>query len=240
MSHTPQHTSWWQQFGQDYGPGLLNFGTQYLGERQAGREQRGMLRDVRGPLYDQQTDLARQALTQAGSMDPRAMAAERFAAQQQLLAPGEEAQRQALMRQLQSQGLLGLSSHAAVPGVVTTPGQAVNPYLASLLAAQQTQRARSAFESLGEGEQQINRLIDRSSRLQAPGAQATQAALQAKLIAPKPSLTSLLLKTGSGILQDKQTQRGIWDLLKKGGGMLSGLFGDNRSYFGDTDSNFYA
>ena len=244
MSHTPQHASWWQQFGQDYGPGLLNFGTQYLGERQAGREQRGMLRDVRGPLYGQQTALAQQALTQAGNMDPQAMAAERFAAQQALLAPGEEAQRQDLMRQLQRQGLLGLSSHGAVPGVVTTPGQPVNPYVASLLAAQQTQRAKSAFDSLREGEGYLDRLIGRSGMLQgqAQGARSTgQTALQqAQIGGRKPNITDLLLKGGMSILKNPKAQKGIWDLVSGGAGMLSNFFrSDDRPYFGETNDLFY-
>lgn len=218
-------TSWWQQFGDQFGPGLLGVGANIFGERAAGRQQQQMVRDLRGPLYGTEQALAGRSLALAGSMDPRAAAAERFAAQQQLLAPGEEAQRQELMRMLQSQGLLGLSSYGAIPGVVTTPGQPVNPYVASLLAAQGTQRAKSAYESLNEGEQQLDRLIGRSNTLQSGGRAATNAALQAKLLAPRPSTASTLLRGASGLLQNPRVQQGVWDLLKKGTGMFTGLFG---------------
>ena len=221
-------TSWWDQFGEyanKFGPGLLGVGANIFGDRYAGRQQQQLLRDLRGPQYGTEQALAAQSLARAGSMDPRAAAAEHFTAQQELLAPGEEQQRQELMRMLQAKGLLGLSSYGAVPGVISTPGQPMNPYMASLLAAQQTQRAKSAYESLTEGEQQLDRLINRSNTLQSGGRAATNAALQAKLLAPKPSIASTLLKGASGLLQNPKVQQGVWDLLKKGAGMFTGLFG---------------
>ena len=108
----------------------------------------------------------------------------------------------------------------------------MNPYLASMLAAQQTQRAKSAYESLNEGEQQLDRLIGRSNTLQSGGRAATTAALQAKALAPKPSVMSTLLKGGSGLLRDPRAQQEIWNLLKKGVGLFSGgnTWGDNPEY----------
>ena len=246
MAQAPQ--SWWSQFGQQYGPGLLSgaleLGGSLYGQRREAAGREAALRRAQGPLYNQQQQLAGQSLALAQGADPQAMAAERFAAQQALLAPGEEAQRQDLMRQLQAKGLLGLSSHAAVPGVVTTPGQPVNPYVASLLAAQQTQRAKSAFDSLREGEGYLDRLIDRSGMLQrgAQGARSTgQMALQqAQIGGRKPNITDLLLKGGMSILKNPRAQRGIWDLVSGGAGMLSNLFTSTPSYFGSTDENFYA
>ena len=241
MAQAPQ--SWWSQFGQQYGPGLLSgaleLGGGLLRDQRAASSNEALLRRAQGPYFDQQQQLAGQALTQAGNLDPRAMAAERFAAQQQLMAPGEEAQRQDLMRQLQRQGLLGLSSHAAVPGVVTTPGQPVNPYVASLLAAQQTQRARSAFDSLREGEQQVNQLINRSGALQgqALGTRAAgQTALQqAQISGRKPNITDTLLRGGLNILKTPQAQKSIFDLLKGVPGMLGLGGGGYTNPFSTTD-----
>jgi hypothetical protein len=203
---------------------MLGIGVDLFGQRAAGRQQDRFVRDIRGPQYGTEQALAGRSLALAGNMDPQAAAAERYNAQQALMAPGEEAQRQALMRQLQSQGLLGLSSHGAIPGVVTTPGQPVNPYMASLLAAQQTQRAKSAYDSLNQGEAQLDRLIGRSNTLQQGGRAANIAALQSKAMAPKPSTAMTLLKGASGILKDPRAQKSIWDLLGKGAGMLGGVY----------------
>lgn len=239
MAQAPM--SWWDQFGEyanKFGPGLLSTGMNIIGQQQTGKQQRKMLGELRGPQYGAEQALAGKSLALAGSMDPQQMAAQRYTAQQELMAPGEEAQRQDLMRQLQKQGLLGLSSHAAVPGVITTPGQAVNPYVAAMLAAQQTQRAKSAYQSLNEGDQYLDRLISRSTSLSAPGRAATALAAQTKNLTPKPSIAQLLLKGGSAILQNKQSRDAIWDLLKGGAGML-GFGGDNRSYYGDTSSDLF-
>ena len=224
-----QPVSWWDQFGEyanRFGPGLLGVGANIFGERAAGRQQQELVRDIRGPQYDTEQALASRSLALASGMDPKAAAAERFATQQALLAPGEQAQWQDLMRQLQSQGLLGLSSYGAVPGVISTPGQPMNPYVAAMLAAQQTQRAKSAYESLNEGETQIDRMIGRSNTLQSGGRAATNAALMAKALAPKPSAIATLLKGGSGLLSNPGAQKAVWDLLKRGGSnILGGLRG---------------
>ena len=229
-----QPVSWWDQFGEyanRFGPGLLGVGANIFGERAAGRQQQELVRDIRGPQYDTEQALASRSLALASGMDPKAAAAERFAAQQALLAPGEQAQWQDLMRQLQSQGLLGLSSHGAVPGVVSTPGQSMNPYVAAMLAAQQTQRAKSAYESLNEGEKQIDRMIGRSNTLQSGGRAATNAALMAKALAPKPSAIATLLKGGSGLLSSPGAQNAVWDLLKRTGSSLGGLLKGGAGLF---------
>jgi hypothetical protein len=218
MAQAP--SSWWDQFG----PGLLGTGVDLYGQKAAGRQQTNFMRDVRGPQYGTEQALAGRSLALAGNMDPNAAAAKRYTEQQALMAPGEEAQRQELMRMLHSKGLLGLSSHGAIPGVVTTPGQPVNPYVASLLAAQQTQRAKSAYDSLNQGEAQLDRLIGRSNTLQQGGRAANLAGLQSGAMAPKPSLAMTLLKGASGILKDPRAQKGIWELLKGGAGMLGNVY----------------
>ena len=233
--------SWWSQFGQDYGPGLLSGALELGGglyrDKRAQSSNEALLRRAQGPNYQQQQQMAGQALNLAQNLDPKAAAAERFRAQQELMQPGEEAAQQKLMTQLQRQGLLGLSSYAAQPGLLQTPGQPVNPYLASLLASQSTQRARSAYDSLREGEQQVNQLIQRSGALQGQGqlARSTgQTALQqAQLQGRKPNITDILLKGGMNVLKNPNAQKSIWDLLKGGAGMLG--FGSGRNTYADFD-----
>jgi len=206
------------------GPGLLETGLNVYGEQRKGRQQQQLLRQARGPLYDQQQALAGKSLALAGSMDPKAAAAERFAAQQSLVASSNEAEMNNLMQMLQSKGLLGLSSYSAVPGTAQTPGVPVNPYVASLLAAQAGAKSKSAYQSLTEGEEQLNNLINRGGALQR-GAYAGQAsgvnAAQARLLAPKPSIGDTLLKGGVNILKDPRARAGIWDLVKKVPGLFS-------------------
>src|SRR3990167_9429245 len=95
-----------------YGPGLFNTGLDIYGQQRAARERESLLRKARGPLYDQQQQLAGQSLSLARGADPKAMAAERFAEQQKLLAPQYAGDEQNLMQILQSKGLLGLSSYS--------------------------------------------------------------------------------------------------------------------------------
>lgn len=221
--------SFWDQVG----PGLfgtgVSTGVNILGEQRAGRQQQKLVRDVRGPLYDQQNQLAAQSLGLAAGADPQKMAAERFAAQQALLAPGDEAQRQDLMRQLQKQGLLGAASFEAVPGTAATPGVAMNPHMAALFAAQAGARQKSAYDSLREGEQYLDQLIKRSDTLQAGNRQMTTAALQNKVLTPKPSIAGTALKGASGLLQNKGVQKALFEGLKGLPGMFKGLFGPDIS-----------
>ena len=215
-------------FWETMGPGLLGVGADIYGEQSKARANKKLLQQARGPLYEQQQRLAGQSLSRAEGMDPKAMAAERFAAQQALVEPSNEAERQKLMRALQSQGLLGLASHGAVPGVTTTSGQAVNPYMASLLAAQATAKNRAAYESLAEGEGYLDRLINRGGAAQGQAQRAQQSgigAVQAGVMQSKPKITDTLLKSGLKILQDPKASSTIWDLLGKGAGMLGGYLG---------------
>lgn len=213
-------------FWETLGPGLLQTGGNILLNKMGGRQAQDYERRLQGPLYDTRQQMASESLALARGMDPKAAAAERFAAQQKLLAPGNEAQMNDLMQMLQSKGLLGLASHSAVPGTAMTPGVAVNPYVASLLAAQQGAKEKSAFDSLREGEQQLDRLVNRGTTLQ-PETVARP---------PTPSAGQAALRGGLKILQDPRARSTIWDTLKK----VPGLLGFDRPYFGNTDDNFYA
>ena len=92
--------SWWSQFGQDYGPGLLSGALELGGglyrDKRAQSSNEALLRRAQGPNYQQQQQMAGQALNLAQNLDPKAAAAERFRAQQELMHPGEEAAQQKL------------------------------------------------------------------------------------------------------------------------------------------------
>ena len=216
-------------FWDTIGPGLLETGVGLFGERRKAQQQQKLLEQARGPLYDTQQALAGRSLALARSTDPKAVAAERFGAQQSLVAPSNEAAMNNLMQMLQSRGLLGLSSYSAVPGTAQTPGVPVNPYVASLLAAQEGAKSKSAYQSLAEGEEQLDRLIERGGALQR-GAQSAQqsgiGAVSAKLLTPKPRISDALLRGGMSILKDPRARNNVWDLIKK----VPGLFGGSQAY----------
>lgn len=216
--------SFWEEL-KPFGPGLLEQAGTLYGDRRAVQEREKLLRRAQGPLYDTQQQMAGQSLGLARGMDPKAMAAERFAAQQALLAPGNERDMQNLMAELQRKGMLGVASFQPVPGTVATPGQALNPYVASLLAAQQGAKERSAFDSLREGEMYLDQLVRRGGTLQtqAQGARSTgQYAMErGQIPGRKPNIIDQILRGGTSLMKAPQAQKGIWDALGKGAGLLS-------------------
>ena len=225
------------------GPGLLEQAGSFYGQQRQASEREKLLRRAQGPLYDQQQQMAGQSLALARGTDPKAMAAERCAVQQNLLAPGNEADMNNLMQMLQSKGLLGLSSYSAVPGA-QQQGASANPYVTSLLAAQQGAKQKSAYDSLAEGERYLDQLVRRGGALQGQAQDARysgQAALQqAQLRGRKPNITDTLLKGGMKLLSNKPAQDAIWEQLKKIPGLFGVGGGGDASYFGDTSSDFYA
>lgn len=212
-----QERSFWDTIG----PGMLQLGGGYLGQKMAARRGEDNLRKAQGPLYDQTMGLAGKSLSLAGDMDPQTMAAQRFAQQQALLAPGMEADVQALMRQLAARGQLGVASHGAVPGTVATPGVPMNPQLAALYAAQAGAKANSAYASQREGEDYLNNLLRRSGMLQGQAQTARSTGQTARNYLPsKPSLGETLLKGGMDLMRDKNARDLILGGIGKGVGML--------------------
>ena len=116
-------------------------------------------------------------------MDPRAAAAERLASQQGLLAGKDVADETALMRMLQSRGLLGAANYnPGVEGIApsTTP---MNPHLAAFYAGRGARDARMAAESLEAGEGQVERGMRRAALgQQARAGIPSKAAGQAKML----------------------------------------------------------
>lgn len=194
-----QERSFWDTMG----PGMLQIGGGYLGQRMAANRAESDLRKAQGPLYDQLMGQAGKSLALAGNMDPQAMAAQRFAQQQALLAPGKEADIQALMRQLVARGQLGVASHGAVAGTAATPGVPMNPQLAALYAAQAGATAKSAYDSQREGEDYLNNLLRRGGMLQSQAQNARSTGVDARRYMPsKPSVGETLLKGGMNLLKD--------------------------------------
>jgi len=224
----------WGQIGQ----GLLRTGGNFWLQAQKRKQAEDELRRAQGPLYGQQQKLAGQSLALASGMDPRAMADERFKAQQALLAPGNAAAEQELMRRLQAQGLLGLSSFAPVPGTVQTPGVAMNPHLAALYAAQEGARSKSAYDALREGEGYLDRLVGRTGTLQGQANAAQQAGMFARAGMPqKPSIGQTLVSGGLKLLQDPKTVKTIGGLLGSAGDWLRDW---NSSSSGPFNPNMWA
>lgn len=206
-------------------PGMLQTGVNFFGQKQAAQGAEDELRKAQGPLYAQTQQMAGNALNMAGSMDPKAAAAERYQAQQNIVAPNEEAQRLKILRELQAKGQTGVASHApvagagGVPGVAGQPGAPINPQLAAFYAAQQAGRNTAAYNSLNEGENQINRMLDRSGMLQkqAQGQQST-GQLARRSMPKAPSIGSTLLQGASGLLSNP--------------GMMSAIAGGAKDLFG--------
>lgn len=238
-------------FWDEIGPGLLQTGGNIYLRNRASKEAESRLRRAQGPLYDQQQRLAGESLNLAGGMDPTAMAADRFAKQQALVEPGNQADLLALQRQLQAKGMLDSASFAPVAGTVSTPGVAMNPQLAALFAAQQGAKERASYNSLREGNDYLDQLLNRSGMLQrqAQGAQATgQQALNQ--IPAKPSITEQIVKGGVNILKDPKAResvmaaiKGAPDFVRNLPGNVKGLFGDLSQWLGGTgetsDNNWF-
>ena len=188
-------TSFWETAGAP----VVQAGLGMFSAREAEKAGEEKLRRAGGPLFDTQMSVAGQALNRAGGLDPAAVARERFNQQQSILAPGYEQQMQSLQRQMRARGQGGIASFAPVPGTQATPGVPINPQLAALAAAQAGEKAKSAYGSLNEGEEQISRMLQRSGMLQSQALGARGTAL--RQLPPKaPGFLSQLAGAGTKLL----------------------------------------
>lgn len=183
--------------------GMFDLGVGLYGMRQSRREAEDKLRRAQGPLYNEFMQGAGTALGRAGSMDPKAAAAERFAAQRGLLS-GVDAKSEAdLMQMLAGKGLLGLSTYN--PGVegIAPSGTAMNPQMAAFYAARNARDARMSADALDAGEGQIDRMLNRAGLLQRGATGLQESGLRAQDTQPSRTLQNLaLLKGTSGLLKD--------------------------------------
>ena len=199
------------------GPGLIEGGANYWLNQRNQKQAEDRLRRAQGPLYDQSLGLAGTSLNLAKGMDPQAFAAERFKAQQALVAPGQAAAQQELMRQLQARGMLDVASFSPVAGTTATPGVSMNPQFAALYAAQAGANSKSAYDSLAEGQAYLDSLIKRSGMLQGQAQLSRSTGQKAMEAIPrKPSLADSALRTIS--------RPGVATSIFKGIQELPGLF----------------
>jgi hypothetical protein len=212
----------WDNTGQ-WGPGLFNTVAGLYTSNEANKEAEERMRRAQGPMYDTVMGASANALSLAGNMDPKAHAAERFNAQQELLAPGNEREENTLMRKLHAKGLLGVASFDPVPGTKPTPGVALNPYMAAMMAAREGAKAKSAYDALGEGEKYLDRLLDRSGQLERRAQTARSTGQRALQTIPSRSAQTLQLLQGlGGVAKDM----GLFGELGKWLGGGSGLSPD--------------
>lgn len=216
---------------QNAAPGMLDLGLGIYSRNDAQSEAKKRLAGVQGPLYQQAMAGSQTALSRAGSMDPKAAAQERFNAAQGLLA-GKDAKTEAdLMRMLHAKGMLGTANYN--PGVegIDPSTVAMNPHMAAYYAGRGARDANLAYKSLGEGEEQIDRMLNRSGVLQNQAANTQNAGITAdRRIPSRSAATAELLKGFGGVLKDSGMLGMGTDWLKKTiGGIGSGGWGAMNS-----------
>jgi hypothetical protein len=224
-----QDTDFWRRM-EAGAPGMVDLGVGLWGNRAGRREAQKELNIAQGPEFMNAMNASQGALARAGSMDPKAAAAERFNAAQGLLRGQDAASEDQLMRSLYQRGMLGAANYN--PGVegITPNGTAMNPQMAAFYAARNARDGRMAFDSLREGEGQIDRMLGRSSGLQNQANNMRGATQGARGALPsKAAGTMNLLKGATGILKDTGVLKDIPGMLRGGADWLggaTGLWGD--------------
>lgn len=219
----------YDSFWSKAGPGLLDFGTGLYSKNAAEKEAAARLAAARGPLYNQQMNAASGMLTQAGSMDPTAFAADRFKANQDLVRPVQDQQLDSLMRRLRATGQLGIATYN--PGVegITPNGTAMNPQLAAFYAAQNAATAKASNASLQQGQDYLDNLVKRSGMLSGAAEGTQRSGLEGQRTQPSSAAGNAeLLKSGLKVLGDT-------GLLKGAGGMI----GSGLGWLGNSISNWW-
>ena len=120
----------------------------------------------------------------------------------------------------------------------------MNPQMAALFAAQQGAKERASYNSMNEGQQYLDNLLNRSGMLQR-GAQGAQAAGQRALmqVPAKPSLGEQAIRGGMNVLKDKQGRdailaaiKGAPDFVRNLPGTISGMFGDLSEWLNPSEN----
>ena len=235
---TMQDQDFWRRAA-DATPGMLNLGVGLWGNRAQRKEAQGDLTAAQGPEYQALMGASQTALGRAGNLDPKAAASERFNAAQGLLKGGDAASEDELMRMLHARGLLGVSNFnpnqksplvagfdPATMGGMPTGGAAVNPHMAAFYAARNARDGRMAFDSLREGEQQVDGMLKRSEGLQGQANRQRASTLDARGTIPsKAAGTAQLLKGGLGLAKDTGLLKALPGMLGKGYDWLGGKTG---------------
>lgn len=91
-------------------------------------------------------DLAQGAVQRYKNLDPNALAADRYAQMQSLVAPGRQAKMDSMLGRLKASGQLGL-------GVTDTTGATSNPLMSSLASSNAAEDTRMAMQAADYGQQ---------------------------------------------------------------------------------------
>src|SRR3990167_1044844 len=179
------------------GPGLLDLGVGLYNKRAGQKEAQQRLQAAQGPLFQQAQAGAGGMLAQAGGFNPDELAASRFTAGEEMLAPVQAKQQADLIRMLRAKGMLGISNYS--PGIegFTPDGTAVQPHLAALYAAQAADRTKRAQASLGEGQAYADRLVGRAGDLQSIAGRQQQTGLQGQRTQPSRAASNAGLLKGA-------------------------------------------
>jgi hypothetical protein len=107
----------------------------------------------------------------------------------------------------------------------------MNPQMAAFYAARNARDGRMAYDSLNEGEAQIDRQVNRSNSLARQANYGRDAALRARASVPsKAAGTAELLKGGLGLAKETGLLKALPGLFKDGYDWLggqTGLWGNN-------------
>lgn len=222
-------------------PGLLSVGAGLWGNRQARKEGEGALNAAQGPAYQQAMAASQNALSRAGSMDPKAMAQERFNAATGMLAGKDASDEQAMLRMLQKQGVLDVANYN--PGVkgIDQSEVAMNPHMAAFYAGRGARDKQLAWDSLREGEALTDNLLTRSARAQqqAQSGRSGDYNIRNRAVPSKAASTNSML---AGLLQNRGVMKDLGGLLGSGASwlknQLSGLGGSGgSSWFSSMDAD---
>lgn len=153
-------------------------------------------------------------LLQAQQFNTGANAKERYEQQMALMKPGQEAERLSLMRKLQKQGLLGLSSNEPTTGLAE--GTAHNPFVSSLLGAQETARQQAAARALDDSQRTLNEMVTRSASLQQGANAAQNRMMNSQPTASKASMFGEIAKGLGGMLGNKDVMSALMGAFKGG------------------------
>ena len=210
-------TTNFDEFWNRAGPGLLDLGVGLYNKRAGQKEAAQRLATAQGPLYQQAMGGAGATLAEAGMLNPDALAASRFTAQEAMLKPVQDKQLADLQRMLYSRGMLGAANYnPGVEGIIPS-GQAMNPQMAAFFAAQNADRRARAQAALGQGQEYANTLVNRAGALQRVAGGTQQTGLTAQGTQPsRATATGELLR---GITRNPNIFRDIWNV---GSGLFRG------------------
>jgi adhesin HecA-like repeat protein len=200
------------------GAGLTFFGTEYDRRKQQQALQNDPFNRAAGGM-----------LSQAMAFDPNATAQNLMGQEMALRQPYEDAGRLALMRNLQSKGLMGLSSYDPGKSGVSTEGGPVNPLAAAYFAAEQRGRGEAAQRSQGAADARLNSLYNRAGMLSQTGGQRAAARPQSNI--------GSLLSGASEVLKQPGVLGGIASGVQ---GLLGGATDWLRRLGGGTDYSVFS